>query len=55
LLEDESQTEIVGLKFGKLAFWVLTIAVAIVVLVYLFIQIGAGNDTTLWLIIANAQ
>jgi len=50
LLEDESQTEIVGLKYGKLAFWVLTIAVAIVVLVYLFIQIGAGNDTSLWLI-----
>jgi nitric oxide reductase subunit B len=43
LLEDESQTEIVGLKLGNLAFWVLTAAVTLVVLVYLFIQIGPGN------------
>jgi len=50
LLEDESGTEIVGLKYGVIGFWVLTLAVAIVVLVYLLIQTGAGNDTTLWLI-----
>ena len=49
-LEEESGVEIVGLKWGRLAFWVLTGAVAIVVLVYLFIQFGAGNDTSLWLI-----
>lgn len=50
ILEEESGTEIVGLKYGVLAFWVLTAAVTVVVLVYLFVQIGPGNDTTLWLI-----
>ncbi|MCB1876259.1 MAG: cbb3-type cytochrome c oxidase subunit I [Chromatiales bacterium] len=50
LLEDESGTNVVGLKLGNLAFWVLTAAVGVVVLVYLFVQIGPGTDTTLWLI-----
>ncbi len=50
LLEDESGTEIVGLKLGVIGFWVLMAAVTIVVLVYLLVQTGAGNDTTLWLI-----
>ncbi|HYE36399.1 cbb3-type cytochrome c oxidase subunit I [Methylocaldum sp.] len=49
-LEEESGVEIVGLKLGQIAFWVLTAAVAIVVLVYLFLQTGAGDDTTRWLI-----
>jgi nitric oxide reductase subunit B len=49
-LEEESGVEIVGLNAGNLAFWVLTGAVAVVVLVYVFVQIGAGNDTSLWLI-----
>jgi len=50
LLEDESDTEIVGLKLGVLGFWVLSAAITVVVLVYLLVQTGAGNDTTLWLI-----
>ncbi|GAB4259529.1 MAG: nitric-oxide reductase subunit NorB [Methylomicrobium sp.] len=50
LLEEESGTEIVGLQYGVWGFWILTGAVALVVLVYLFIQIGAGDDSTLWLI-----
>lgn len=50
LLEDESGTEIVGLKYGVIGYWVLMAAVTVVVLVYLLIQTGAGNDTTLWLI-----
>lgn len=50
LLEDESGTEIVGLKLGTIAFWVLTGAVTIVVLVYLLIQTGAGKDSSLWFI-----
>jgi len=50
LLEDESGTEIAGLKFGIIGFWVLSAAITVVVLVYLLIQTGAGNDTTLWLI-----
>ncbi len=50
LLEEESQTEVVGLQLGNLAFWVLTAAVAIVVVVFLVIQTGPGDDATRWFI-----
>lgn len=50
LLEDESQCEIVGLRLGNIAFWVLTAAVTVVVLVYLVVQTGPGTDATRWLI-----
>ena len=50
LLEDESGRPVVGLGLGNLAFYVLTAAVVVVVLVYLFVQIGPGNDMTRWLI-----
>ena len=50
LIEDEAKQEIVGLKLGNLAFWVLTAAVTVVVLVYLFVQWGPGTHTTIWLI-----
>ena len=50
LLEEESQTEIVGLKLGNLAFWLFTVAVAIVVVVFLFIQMGPGDDFTRWFV-----
>ncbi len=50
MLPDETGIEAVGIKLGKLAFWVLTAAVAIVVLVYIFIQIGPGKESTIWLI-----
>jgi nitric oxide reductase subunit B len=50
LMENEAGTQIVGLKLGNLAFWVLTAAVAVVVLVYLFIQWGPGTDATRWFI-----
>ena len=50
LLEDESGTEVVGLKLGNLAFWVFTLAVTIVVLVFLFVQVGPGTMESLWLI-----
>ncbi len=49
-LEEESGVPIVGLKWGQLAFWVLTGAVTLVVLVYLLIQIGSGSDTSIWFI-----
>jgi nitric oxide reductase subunit B len=49
-LEDESGVPVVGLKWGYWAFWVLTGAVALVVLVYLLVQVGSGNDTSLWFI-----
>jgi nitric oxide reductase subunit B len=50
LLEDEAGVETVGLALGNLAFWVLTAAVAVVVLVYLFIQVGPGDDFTRWFV-----
>ena len=50
LLPDETGIETVHVGIGKVAFWVLTVAVTIVVLVYIFVQVGAGNETTLWLI-----
>jgi nitric oxide reductase subunit B len=50
LLEEESGREIVGLKLGNLGFWVLTAAITVVVLVYLFVQTGPGDDATRWFI-----
>ncbi len=50
LLEDEAQHPVVGLALGNLIFWVLTLAVAVVVVVYLLIQIGPGEHSTIWLI-----
>ena len=40
----------VAIGLGKLGFWVLTAAVAVVVLVYIFIQVGPGKESTIWLI-----
>ncbi len=50
LVEDESGTPLVGAFLANLAFWLFSIAVAIVVVVYLFIQIGPGTHETIWLI-----
>ena len=50
LVEDEAGTELVGLTLANVAFWVLTVAVTIVVLVFLFVQTGAGEIETIWLI-----
>lgn len=50
MLTDETGHEGVAIGLGKLAFWVLTAAVTIVVLVYIFVQIGAGTEATIWLI-----
>ena len=50
LIEDESGTELVGARLADLGFYVLSLAVTVVVLVYLFVQTGPGNHETLWLI-----
>ncbi|OQX49533.1 MAG: nitric-oxide reductase [Epsilonproteobacteria bacterium 4484_20] len=50
MLTDETGHEGVALGLGKLAFWVLTAAVTVVVLVYIFIQVGSGTESTIWLI-----
>ncbi len=50
MLTDETEHEGVMIGLGKLGFWVLTLAVTVVVLVYIFIQIGPGSESTIWLI-----
>ncbi|ADV46810.1 cbb3-type cytochrome c oxidase subunit I [Nitratifractor salsuginis] len=50
MLPDETGIETVGIGLGKLAFWVLTAAVTVVVLVYLLVQVGPGKESTIWLI-----
>lgn len=55
MLPDETKVETVGIKLGNLAFYILTLAVAIVVAVYILIQVGAGNETSLWLIVEGRE
>jgi len=50
MLPDETGIETVGIGIGKLAFWVLTTAVTIVVLVYIFVQVGSASQWSIWLI-----
>lgn len=50
LLPDETGIETVGIGLGKLLFWVFTAAVTVVVLVYLFIQVGPADETSIWFI-----
>jgi nitric oxide reductase subunit B len=50
LIEEESETELVGLKLANLNFWVLNAAVAAVVLVFLLVQVGPGSRLSIWLI-----
>lgn len=50
LLPDETGIDTVGIGLGKLLFWVFTAAVTVVVLVYIFIQVGPADETTIWFI-----
>jgi nitric oxide reductase subunit B len=50
LLEEESGVPVVGLGLGNLIFWVFTLAVAVVVVVYLLVQVGPGEQSSIWLI-----
>ena len=50
LMPDETGIETVGVGIGKLAFWVLTAAVTVVVLVYIIVQVGPGTESSIWLI-----
>lgn len=50
LLPDETGIETVGIKIGKLLFWVFAAAIVVVVLVYLFVQVGPADETTIWFI-----
>ncbi len=46
----ETGREVVGVKLAKFIWWVIVAGVGVVVLVYLFVQIGPGNALTLWFI-----
>ena len=50
MMTDETGIETVGIGLGKLAFWVLTAAVTVVVLVFIIVQVGPGTESTIWLI-----
>ena len=50
LLPDETKIETVGIGLGKLGFYVLTLAVTVVVLVYILVQVGPANELSIWLI-----
>ena len=50
MIPDETGKDVVGAGLAKLAFWVLTAAVTVVVLVFIFIQVGDGSQMSIWLI-----
>ncbi len=50
LLPDETGIETVGIGLGKLLYWVFVAAIVVVVLVYLLVQVGPADETSLWLI-----
>ena len=50
LLPDETGIETVGIGLGKLLFWVFAAAIVVVVLVYLLIQVGPADETSIWFI-----
>ena len=50
LVEDEAGTELVAAWLAELNFWILTLAVAVVVVVYLLVQSGPGELASIWLI-----
>ena len=50
LLPDETGIETIGIKIGKLLFWIFAAAIVVVVLVYLLVQVGPATETTIWFI-----
>src|SRR5262245_12093027 len=50
LVEEESGVELVGAKLANINFWIFTTAVAVVVVVFLVVQVGPGTQTSIWLI-----
>jgi len=50
MLPEETGIETVGVKLGTLGFYVLTLAVTVVVGVFILVQVGPGTDASIWLI-----
>ncbi|MEW5769473.1 MAG: cbb3-type cytochrome c oxidase subunit I [Pseudomonadota bacterium] len=55
ILEEEAGHPVVGLWLGNLIFWILTVAVVIVVLVYLLVQVGPADMKTIWFIMEGRE
>jgi nitric oxide reductase subunit B len=55
LLEDEARASMVGVGLANLGFWVVTVAVAVVVLVFLLVQTGPGTDFTRWFVMEGRE
>jgi len=50
LLPDETGIETVGIKIGKLLYWIFVAAIVVVVLVYLLVQVGPADEMSIWFI-----
>ncbi|HTO44356.1 MAG TPA: cbb3-type cytochrome c oxidase subunit I [Burkholderiales bacterium] len=46
----ELEHETVGVRLGEVMFWILCAAIAVVALVFLFVQYGPARETSLWFI-----
>ena len=55
LLPDETGIDTVGIKIGKLIYWVFVAAITVVVLVYIFVQVGPADQTTIWFIMEGRE
>lgn len=49
-LPQELDREVEGIGLAELLFWVFCTAVAVVVLVFIFVQYGAADERSMWLI-----
>src|SRR5215831_5896070 len=49
-LPTEFEREPVGIRTAEVLFYVFCAAVAVVALVFIFVQYGPSNETTLWLV-----
>ena len=54
-LPKETGREVVGITLAKIIWWVIVAGVTVVVLVYLFVQYGSADWTTLWFIMEGRE
>jgi nitric oxide reductase subunit B len=50
LLPDEFGRDLAGIRAAEILFYVFCAAVAVVAIVFIFVQYGSSNETALWLI-----
>jgi len=49
-IPQELEREVEGIALGELMFWVLCAAIGVVVAVFIFVQYGGANETSMWFI-----